>query len=133
MLTTNDDTNPVDFTVLSAIIPDARLHPTILERLQAHVHREYALLENLWRNNDCQGLTQTAHKMKGACRMAGALRIASQCDHLQQLAESRNLHHSPEGLAPLLHTIQELDIFLKDMRMHAVNASLLNTGTPHAS
>lgn len=91
--TTDSNSNiaPIDYSVLSQVVPDSAAQVQVLQDFQAHIRTDYAALLQYLQQSDLSNAGSTAHRMKGSCRMVGAEALAQACAAIEQTTCSMDL------------------------------------------
>lgn len=130
-INTNDEHNQniilIDYSILEEIFPNREKQSGVLQELQTHIHHNFSELTHQIKNADLNSIENTAHKMKGACKMVGVNRIASICAEIEKTA--KNGHVSVDlALSVLYESIVQFDSHLFQ-KLNQANHNLTNLRT----
>ena len=104
--------SPIDYSVLNVIIPSKDEQPQLLREFLNHIRTDRIKLDEMLTQKDGAALRSTAHRMKGSCKMVGALRLSSACAEIEQVAASGDLNMVQVLIMELENALIELDKFV---------------------
>lgn len=67
---------PIDYNILNQIVPDATKQMKVINDLLNYINKDYPLLQTYANTKQLNELKNTAHRLKGACKMVGANVVA---------------------------------------------------------
>ncbi len=105
---------PIDYAVLSHMVPDRVGQIQVLRDFQAHIHADRTKLLDVLEQDDRASVEHTAHRMKGSSRMVGAADIARACGAIEQAARAMDM-------AGARVIITELDEAIKRLQAHCAD------------
>ncbi|MGZ5050990.1 MAG: ATP-binding protein [Methylobacter sp.] len=103
---------PIDYSVLSQVVPDSAEQTQVLQDFQAHIRTDYAVLLQYLQQSDLSNAGSTAHRMKGSCRMVGAEQLAQACAAIEQATCSMDLTGVWAAKTVLDRTIKQFEKYL---------------------
>lgn len=86
-----NNNEPIDIQSLEQTVPDQSLHPKILHDFLDHIRSDLIKLQGALDEHHLEEVEQTAHRMKGSCRMVGAKELAAECAAIEAAAHSKQL------------------------------------------
>jgi CheY-like chemotaxis protein len=105
---------PIDYAVLSRIVPDRIEQTQVLRDFQTHIRADRTRLFEMLEQDDRVGVEHTAHRMKGSSRMVGAADVARACGAIEQAARAMDM-------AGARAIITELDEAIKRLQAHCAD------------
>ena len=114
---------PIDFALLSQVVPDSAEHVPLLLDFQQHIRADYTKLLQLLEQGDPVKVDATAHRMKGSCRMVGAEFLASACAAIERAAKNKDLTGARAIRGALDEALGHLDAYLSEVGVPAVKCS----------
>ena len=105
---------PLDHTILAAIVTDSSGHARVLNDFLAHIRDDHTKLSAMSEQGDLAGVESTAHRMKGSCRMVGATAMARACEALEQAARDHNPKAAGIAKAALDQAFERLATFISE-------------------
>ncbi len=81
----------LDLEILRQVIPDESGQASVLRDFQSHIRADLVILLDALKSGELPQVESTAHRMKGASRMVGAVRMATACAVLEQAARDKDL------------------------------------------
>lgn len=113
-LITDDQEQPLDHSILAAIVMDGSGHARVLNDFLAHIRDDHAKLSAMFEQEDLAGAESAAHRMKGSCRMVGATVMARACEALEQAARDQNAKAAGIAKAALDQALERLAMFISE-------------------
>lgn len=120
---TDKRAGPIDFALLSQVVPDSAEHVPLLLDFQQHIRADYTKLLQLLEQGDPVKVDATAHRMKGSCRMVGAEFLASACAAIERAAKNKDLTDARAIRGTLDEALGHLDAYLSEVGVPAVKCS----------
>ncbi|GAB5604905.1 PAS domain S-box protein [Sideroxyarcus sp. TK5] len=112
--TTDDHEQPLDHSILDAIVTDGSGHARVLNDFLAHIRDDHAKLPGMLEQGNIADAETTAHRMKGSCRMVGATAMARACEALEQAARDHNEKAAAIAKAALDQALERLASFISE-------------------
>lgn len=106
-------TTILDDAVLVKIVPDSAERKRLLLEFQRHMGNDVTKLGDVMADNDLVTATQFAHRMKGSCRMVGAIDLAETCLMIENAAQANDRVGALAGYARLKDALLHFDRVLK--------------------
>jgi two-component system, NarL family, sensor histidine kinase EvgS len=108
-----DYQSPIDYTILNQIVPDPSKQFKVINDLLNYINKDYPSLQQYAETQNLNELKNSAHRLKGACKMVGANDIAN----VFATIESEVLDISLSDIELLLNKLggatNQLELFLK--------------------
>lgn len=108
------DTEVIDYSALSQIVPDREEHGQVLSDFQSHIRTDYFKLVEMLEQGDQVNVERTAHRMKGASRMVGARVLADTCAVIEQSARAGDMAGARKAHSSLEESIEQLEKHLAE-------------------
>lgn len=100
---------PIDHAVLDRIVPDKAEQIQLLRDFCSHIRSDYSRLVGILEQDDHATVEDTAHRMKGSCRIAGAAQLAQVCEGIEQAARNGDLAGARASRMALDRTLGQLE------------------------
>lgn len=110
----DDQEQPLDHSILAAIVTDGSGHVRVLNDFLAHIRDDHAKLSAMSEQGDLASVESMAHRMKGTCRMVGATVMARTCEALEQAARDRNTKAAGIAKTALDQALEQLASFISE-------------------
>ncbi|MGZ5818490.1 MAG: MASE4 domain-containing protein [Burkholderiaceae bacterium] len=107
-ITGSHENNEIDYSVLNMIVADADAQSKVLEDFLSHIHADRLKLTEVLAQGDRARTEDTAHRMKGSCRMVGANSLANACEIIEQAARNGNMALAGESRSTLDDALERL-------------------------
>jgi two-component system sensor histidine kinase EvgS len=107
-----ETTSPIDYSVLDAIISNRDEQRQLLRDFLSHIRNDRNNLSELLAQDNRAATQSTAHRMKGSCRMVGAMRLGNTCASIEQAAETGDIITLRVAVADLDEMLQEVQKFV---------------------
>lgn len=114
--TPRDDGSPIDYSVLDMVVADSAAQPQVLEEFFSHISADHGKLTEAFEQDDRANVENTAHRMKGSCRMVGATSLAEACDAIEHAARNGDLAKAGTARVALDEAFDRLETFLASAR-----------------
>ncbi len=101
----------IDFTILKQVAEDTISQGKVIKDLLNYIKRDYKLLEQHFAAHDLTKSQDLAHRLKGACRMVGANKVAAAFANIENLNASTYPTESQQLLNHLNQAINQLEQF----------------------
>lgn len=111
----DDADAPIDYTELRNIIPDRAGQIALLKHFQAHQHSDLDKLTAELDKGDLAGTALTAHRIKGASRMAGAKELASAYAAIEQAVKQNDLEGARAAMLTLSAAVNRFETYLSGL------------------
>lgn len=98
----------IDYSVLGSVVADATAQRKLLEDFLVHINADRPKLTEALALADCAKLRDTAHRMKGSCRMVGAHALARACEAIEQAANNGDMAKAAASRAELDEAFERL-------------------------
>jgi len=98
----------IDYSVLDSVVEDAAAQRKVMEDFLSHINADRPKLTEALALGDCARMGDTAHRMKGSCRMVGAHALAKACDAVEQAARSGDMAKVASSRAELDEAFERL-------------------------
>lgn len=114
--TTNAIEAVVDRSVLAAISKGKGAIEREFVALFRRVNDEdMAMLHKAVRDGDVAGALHASHRMSGACRMIGAVRLAAVCERLETASRANDFNGVKKNMFKLQREVERVYAFLDSM------------------
>jgi HPt (histidine-containing phosphotransfer) domain-containing protein len=90
------------------IVPDAVAQRKVLDDFLSHMHADRVKLSEALAQGDRARIEDTAHRMKGSCRMVGANNLAKACEAIEQAARNGDMVQANAGCPALDEALERL-------------------------
>jgi HPt (histidine-containing phosphotransfer) domain-containing protein len=81
----------IDYEVLNSVVPDSSDRGRVLKEFLSHISTDHSKLSEILKEGDPASVANTAHRMKGSCRMVGAMHLAKACEIIEQAARDDDM------------------------------------------
>lgn len=108
---------PIDYAVLRQTVPDSAEHAQLLDAFQSQIRTDLEILNKMLEQGDQINLERTAHRMKGACKMVGAVYLTEACAAIEQAARNGDLAGAGAAKVSLGEAIVQLQTVLLDAKV----------------
>jgi PAS domain S-box-containing protein len=112
---TSQGQEPIDYTVLGQVVPDGAEQFQVLHDFQSHIRADRAKLLEALEQGDPANIERTAHRMKGSCRMVGAMHLAKACADIEQAAHDDDIALARAARLALDEAFLRLEAYLAEM------------------
>jgi len=112
----SDTQGPVDYAELGKIVPDKAEQLKVLQDFQLHIQTDLAKLVGMLDGSDLVNAECTAHRMKGSCRMVGAIRMAGACAAIEQAGRDGKMGEAQAGLTELYEACRLFEAHLNEIK-----------------
>lgn len=100
---------PIDYSLLNLVVTDSPEQIHVLQEFYSHIRADHANLLEVLENDDSANVEDTAHRMKGSCRMVGAIYLAKACEDIEHAARIRDKTETMAAKALLDEAIRQLE------------------------
>lgn len=121
-----DKQSPIDYSILNQIVPDPRKQFKIINDLLDYLNKDYPTLRQYAKVQQLTDLKNTAHRLKGACKMVGANNIADVFAVIEKDVLRTRTADTERLLDKLKGAINQLEYFIN-------NNEAFEKVNPHAS
>ncbi|MDO7597101.1 MAG: PAS domain S-box protein [Pseudomonadota bacterium] len=104
--------DPIDYAEFSKAVPDSIEQIQVLHDFQPYISADRARLIEMLVQGDTINVQHTAHRMKGSCRMVGAMAMASACAIIEQTAREGNIDGARTIMTELNDAFERFDTYL---------------------
>ncbi len=112
----NDSTNPlngaeldIDYAILSQVANDTDSQNKVINDLLSYIKHDYKSLKQHLETQNLTALEDIAHRLKGACKMVGANKLANALAAIESLNTVTSSSQSAHLLQKLNHAIVQLE------------------------
>ncbi|OGS90111.1 MAG: hypothetical protein A2Z95_08430 [Gallionellales bacterium GWA2_60_18] len=105
---------PIDFTVLNAVVADSAAQAQVLADFQSHIRADLAKLSGMLERNDMAKMKSIAHRMKGSGLMVGAVQLAEACATIEKSAGDGDMDAARAAKTELDEAVRQLETFLSE-------------------
>ena len=99
---------PIDYAVLNQVVTDKIEQIQLLQDFQSHIRGDYSKLLEMLEQDDPANVEDTAHRMKGSCRMVGATYLAKACEDIERAARDGDMSEARTARVELDNTVRRL-------------------------
>ena len=104
--------SPIDYAMLDQIMTDRNEQAHLLQEFLAHVRQDRGILREQLEQGLRAQAQSTAHRMKGSCRMVGAVNLGDRCAEIELAAKNGELDSARATLGGLDAALAELTAFV---------------------
>ncbi|WP_410498632.1 ATP-binding protein [Chitinibacter sp. S2-10] len=109
------DNGPIDPQILQQIFPDRLSQVRLLNDFHKHIQIDYTQLIQSLEQGDMSQLEHTAHRMKGSCRMVGAVEMSTVCAAIELAANRHDYRACEENKAAMNDVMAKLDQYFSEI------------------
>lgn len=110
------DGSPIDYSILDMVVADSTAQPQVLEDFLSHIRADHGKLTEALEQGDRILVEDTAHRMKGSCRMVGANPLAIACEAIELAARNGDLAKASTARVALDEAFEQMETFLAAAR-----------------
>ena len=110
--TSCDDVGPIDYSVLDMVVADSSAQSQVLEDFLSHIRTDCRKLAEALEKGDRAIVENTAHRVKGSCRMVGATSLAKACETIEHAARNGDMAKASAARVALDEAFCQLNTFL---------------------
>ena len=104
--------SPIDYSVLDTVMTDKAEQKTLLRNFIEYIRTDRSKLGDLLAQDDRAAVQSAAHRMKGSCRMVGAMHLGDACGTIEQAARQGDMDTALATAAALDAAIHEVEKFI---------------------
>ena len=105
---------PIDHDALNMVVPDRSEQIHVLRDFQSHIRADLAKLLEMLERGDQANVESIVHRMKGSCRMVGAVHLAKACATIEQAARNGDVAGARVAKGLLDEAAKQLEAFLTE-------------------